>query len=219
MNFKDFNDYLKQNQSTQPLDVKPTELYASCAPVDLDAAIVPPIINQNKLNTILDTKIVAIDSRDRDTTRFPNSNRFQLSSNSLAVNTLEEHIKNVRHIKLEECVLPDFTDDHPYLILRIHELPDNIRGTNNSLRTAFAILVPERINGDYVTCKTSMTALCQRTYNPPISLKTLTMEFLTPPIAGVETLYDFPNNNETLTVLQFCYEIPDITQLNYQLIP
>ena len=129
--------------------------------------------------------------------------------------TLEQDIKNVRNIKLEECIVPDFTADTPYLILRIPELQDIIDGTNNQLRTAFAILIPERVHGDFVTCKTKLNGICQKTFDPPLAkLTNLTLQFIDP---TTNLYYNF--TDETLCILKIDYEIPNKQAvLDYQIL-
>ena len=61
-------------------------------------------------------------------------------------------------------------------------------GTNDKLRKAFAILVPDMIHGDFVTTKARNSCYCYKEFNPPLaSLQALTFEFYNPD----GTLHDF----------------------------
>ena len=232
-NYWNFSDYLKNELVASPFENPKLQN------ITTSTAAPNQIIEQQKIPTMIKQKIIVVDSRDRDTARFPDSNRFQVTTNTSSqfhLNdmyeppgyasrantpfpgaTLEDDIKNVRYIKLEECVVPDFTGDHPYLLLRIPELLDVVTGTNDSIRRSFATLVPERVHGSYVSCKTSLLDLCQKTFEPPLAkLVSFTMEFMEPGTAG--TLYDFPGNAETMSVLKVCHEIPNKQQIFNQII-
>ena len=223
--YSNFNDYLRRN-----LDAKPIQK-------TIQIPIAPPREPIHKFAKELITKSIVADSRDRDTKRFPKSNRFEVkgentsqsrnyqmstdsSGNPVITRSekpfvdvgarLEFNIKNVREIKLEDCVIPNFTPFHPYLIMNIPELQDIIHGTNDALRNAFAILIPERqygydtsitrpsdpvlnVDGDieytstenitapaWVNCKTP-ALYCKKIFDPPLAnLNNITIEYRTP---------------------------------------
>ncbi len=192
MEFRDFHNYLQNMNKISAFDNK-----KSSAKSVSDATDAP---NQSLMQTAIMNKILVINSKDRNIERFPNQSKFQVS------NTIfERNIKNIRNIQLEDCIVPNFSLEHPYLILKIPELQDVIQGTNNDLRTCFAILIPERVHGDYVTCKRP-TLICQKQFDPPLAqLTSISIEFLTP--NGEE--YVFPDDKETLTILNICFEIPN----------
>ena len=234
MNYLNFNDYLKKTLNAKPIG---TEIYKK--QIDIENPKDPI----HELPTELITKSIVADSRDRDRVVYPNSNRFQVKgeTNSQSSNArLGFNIKNVQQIKLEECIVPNFTSFHPYLLMTIPELQDVIHGTNNTLRNAFAILIPERQFGinftvtvdtttvdapAWVNCKTPKL-YCVKVFDPPLAkLHNLTIEYRTPD----GELFDFsqaiPDNNnvpepknETLAVFNVCSEIPSKNILNYHLV-
>ena len=238
--FGDFNHYLKNKLSAKPA------FSAHTSPVITDPPIPSTIPQIAPVPTKIHHRIVVIDSRDRDTDRYPKANNFVVNSNVSSQFTVddisvtnanvtpgfwtkpneytmafaqpnanfEEDFRNVRNVKLEECIVPDFTALFPYLILRIPELQDVIGGTSNPLRTAFAILIPERVHGSYATCKTNINGICQKNFNPPLAkLTNLTLQ-LTDPTGAL-----FPTDLETLTVLKIASEIPDKDAVfNYEIL-
>jgi len=171
---------------------------------------------------------VVIDSRDRNRTFYPGSNKFMVQINptdqydGAAINT---QLKNVDSINLTDCIVPNFTGNHPYLTLIIPELQQTISGTNDKLRKAFAILIPDKVNGDFVTCKTKDNNICLKKFNPPLaSISHLTLEFYTP--AG--DLYDFGADSspptapvetvQTMAVMEICTIITDNSILESNII-
>lgn len=231
MNYKNFNDYLSRTQNTQSFGDRNVLHTTTSSNESI------PIPNHTTFSTTtLKNNLLVVDSRDRDTARFPLSNRFNVAMNTSSQYhtsdstgtgyfsqpnqpydgaTLEQTYKNVRQIKIEECIVPNFVDDHPYLILTIPEWKDTIGGTNDTLRNAFALLIPERIQGIFVTCKKT-SIYCKKMFDPPLAkLQNFTVEFHQPD----GTLYSFLNNDEIMLMLNICCEIPAKNQiLNYQIV-
>lgn len=137
-----------------------------------------------KLSTQNDRKCVIIDSRDRNRNIFPQSNKFRVHvnpSDTFEGAGLFTNLKNVESIKLIECTVPDFTGSHAYLNLIIPELQDTMLGTNDKLKKSFAILFPDDINGNFVSCKTKDLCCCKKDFDPPLAnINRLTFEFYTP---------------------------------------
>lgn len=237
MNYSNFNDYLKNKLIAAPYS--DPEVKNITTSIELHDAK-PELIQQKKIPTITKQKIIVVDSRDRDIIKFPDSNRFQVNTNTssqfhlndvfnsgyasqanppFAGATLEEDIKNVKYIKLEECIVPDFTADYPYLLLRIPEFLDVVGGTNDRIRRSFATLIPERVHNGFVTCKTNLLDLCQKTFEPPLAkLVSFTMEFIVPDTTITPELYDFASNGETMSILKICHEIPNKHKIFNQII-
>lgn len=137
-----------------------------------------------RLSTVTKTKCITIDSRDRNRELFPDSNLFRIHANpsdTFEGAGLFTQIKNVEYIKLIECVVPDFTGSHAYLILVIPELQDTTLGTNDKLRKSFAILFPDSVNGNFVSCKTNSKCYCNKVFKSPLAnINRLTFEFYSP---------------------------------------
>lgn len=135
--------------------------------------------------------------------------------------SLEDSLKNVKHIRLEECIMPDWSGELSHVILQIPELRRQTLGTNQNLRNAFSVLIPERVHGPYVTCKPWNQSLCQKTFNPPLAqLNMLTIKLI-PHQDSTPSLDDFfrdqtsledpkPYLYNSLFVFNVCQEIPDM---------
>ena len=237
MNYSNFNDYLKNKLIAAPYSDPQLKNIITSIELPSDK---PELIHQKKIPTTTRQKIIVVDSRDRDTTKYPDSNRFQVNTNTSSqfhLNdvfnsgyasqanppfpgaTLEEDIKNVRYLKLEECIVPDFTTDYPYLLLRIPEFLDVVSGTNDRIRRSFATLIPERTHNGFVTCKTNLLDLCQKTFEPPLAkLVSFTMEYIIPDVSVEPELYSFDGNGETMAILKVCHEIPNKNKIFNQII-
>lgn len=129
-------------------------------------------------------RCVVVDSRDRNTTAYPNKNQWAFHfdpSDTFQGAALYEQYHNVKSIRLVECLVPDFSADHPYLILEIPELDETLSGTNDSLSKAFTVLLPDRIFSGIVHCRTDGMPFCKKEWNPPKgSFHKFTMSFKTP---------------------------------------
>jgi len=225
MNFNNFNDYLKRTAPTMGIQIRdvPNVQYT-----------MPPKIN--KVNTELKITTIVADSRDRNRTVYPNCNQFKIKGSNTSVtredrNTFAQHdeekipvpvdisvntdaafeynFKNVKEIKLEECIVPNFSNFYPYLVMQIPELQNILYGTNDNLRNGFAILMPERkfgpiidiviptepeeVDGEieyqgsevaqdnaWINCKTPQI-YCKKIFDPPLAkLPTMTIEYCNP---------------------------------------
>lgn len=144
-----------------------------------------------KISTVLEARCVAIDSRDRNRDQYPNSNNFKVQvnpGNTFVGAALYTNFRNVYSIRLVEAVLPDFTGDHAYIVLVIPELQDTLVGTNDILKKSFAMLFPDQINGNFVSCRVKDMCYCFKKFNPALAnIRTLTLEFYAPD----GTLVDF----------------------------
>ena len=145
--------------------------------------------NNIKQDVMKKKHCIVVDSRNRNTTIFPNSNHFEFKfnpGNSYIGPALYKNFKNILEIKLIQCILPRFfvTDNStPYLILEIPELNDNIIGTNQNLSKAFTILIPNRLLSDsnFVNCRVDNMSYCFKQFNPPINtLHKMTIKFNKP---------------------------------------
>lgn len=163
-----------------------------------------------RISTTSTSKCIAVDSRDRNREQFPDSNRFRVHvnpSDTFEGAGLFTNLKNVESIKLVECITPDFTGSHPYLTLVIPELQDTMLGTNDKLKKAFAMVFPDTVHGNFVSCKTKGCCYCLKKFKPALAnINRLTFEFYAPD----GTLVDFgvdttpptaPNNNVQVIVV------------------
>lgn len=97
---------------------------------------------------------LTIHSKDRDMTRFPNSNNFQIKLSDTC-----GPLKDIKSIKLAGGCMPDSQSmtSLPYLCLWIDELTrgEHIRSTDPVMQKTFAILQPDRAieQGSYFQLK------------------------------------------------------------------
>ena len=129
-------------------------------------------------------RCVVIDSRDRNTTVFPNTNKFAFHfdpSSTFEGAALYEQYHNIASIRLVECIVPNFATSQPYLTLVIPELDETLSGTSDTLSKAFTVLLPDRVFSDYVHCRTDGMPYCKKTWSPPKgSFHKWTLEFYNP---------------------------------------
>jgi len=156
-----------------------------------------PIQPRPKQKTMKKTHSIVVDSRNRNTTTFPDANNFEFRfnpSDTFSGAALYKNFKNIVEIKLVECILPTtFENDvaTPYLILEIPELNDNMIGTSQQLSRAFTILLPDRIFGTsqqkFVHCRVNNMSYSFKKFDPPLNtLHKMTFKFNRPD----GTLYD-----------------------------
>lgn len=161
----------------------------------------PPKIDAPK--TITETRCITIDSRDRNRSQHPNSNKFRVKFNpgkNENVASLLFSPRKVVSIRLAECVLPSVAKSYRYLTLIIPEIEDTMIGTGDKVRKSFTTLVPtsyETGTGDWIRIQSKDLCNCMRTFDPPKErLSNLTFEFYAPD----ETLVDFGADTSSPTV-------------------
>jgi len=123
----------------------------------------PMIKNTQEQNIYL-----VINSRDRDITKFPFHDYFQIELNTV--------IKNVYEIKCENIILPNinFFEYEPFLFLQIKEFDQIIFGSNSVYSSMFVQIPP------------SIEKVCQKFVNiHPIKMK---KKYYTNPIASISRL-------------------------------
>lgn len=113
---------------------------------------------------------VICNSRDRDVTKFPFHDYFQIELSQVIKNVVQVHCKNV--------ILPNlnFFESEPYLFLQIVELDQTFQGSNQAYSKMFAQIHPEVKNPTqkFVCCKTSKAK--KNFYNNPVaSISRLTL--------------------------------------------
>jgi hypothetical protein len=113
---------------------------------------------------------VICNSRDRDVTKFPFHDYFQIE--------LSQVIKNVVQVQCKNVILPNlnFFESEPYLFLQIVELDQTFQGSNQAYSRMFAQIHPEVKNPaqKFVCCKTSKAK--KNFYNNPVaSISRLTL--------------------------------------------
>ena len=169
-------------------------------PHNVDQQIIPSkdlvIVNEQKQKS--KCTCVVIDSRDRNTTAFPNKNNFAFHfnpSDTFEGAALYEQYNNIASIRLVECIVPDFSSAQPYLTLVIPELDETLSGTNDVLSKSFTLLLPYRIFSSMVHCRTDGMPYCKKTWNPPKgSFSKWTLSFYNPD----GTLHSFGTGECTL---------------------
>ncbi len=137
-------------------------------------------------DTVLEERCIIIDSRDRDRTKYPDSNNFQIKirGSDQDVGVVEYECRNIKSIELMKCVMPSSvingTTGVPYLILEIPELDALYHGTNRHLDSGFGYLSPQdSIGTKFVGCK--YENLCKRIYEPALgSLGSMTIKIRRP---------------------------------------
>lgn len=172
--------------------------------------------NLKPLPTVTKQKILVVDSRDRDKTKWPNPTEFSVYMDSYNGASFNENIFNIKDITLEQCVVHDFTHDHPYLVIHMPELQQRIAGTNKNIREAFGILVPDHVVGNYVNCK-PLRRYHNCEFNPPLSrMPTFKVKYLTPDGDLFEPIGLDAEDVETLLVMKITQEVPQ--PLEYRLV-
>jgi hypothetical protein len=119
--------------------------------------------------TDLRSNCIIIDSRDRDRSYFPNSNKFCVYFNPEQSHTgaaLFQNFKNIYSVRLVEAVLPSVVQNSAYVSLVIPEVYEHVAGTNDILRKSFAILIPERVVGNFVHCRIRDNIYCCKKFLP-----------------------------------------------------
>jgi hypothetical protein len=142
--------------------------------------------SQEEQDTILEERCIIIDSRDRDRTKWPNTNEFQIKirGSDQDVGVVDYECRNIRSIELMKCVVPsnvtNGTTGVPYLILEIPELDNLYHGTNTHLENMFGFLSPQdAIGTKFIGCK--YENLCKRIYEPALgSLGQMTIRIRRP---------------------------------------
>ena len=259
MDYASFDDYLKRNLNVG--GVQKGDKVDPQKPIEL----------LHKMETEERIYTVVIDSRHRNMDLYYRPNHFTcftaatsgrapsnvfftkdeelvpfqgLEANNIAKQPcLEINIKNVKQIRLEVAIVPDFTEFYPYLTLNIDELQDVMYGTSDGLRNAFAVLTPDRFHyattdTNWVACRSwSGPGVCEKTFDPPLSkLPQMTMSYLTPTGELMDFTKKFPDIpdpdfplddskktrdplSETVAIFSVCCVQPSKKSLTYQLIP
>ena len=159
-----------------------------------------------KVVTTLESRCVAIDSRDRNREHYPNSNKFKVQSNpgnDYVGAALYTNFRNVQKIRLVQAILPNFTGDHAYIVLVIPELQDTLVGSNDILKKSFAMLFPDQVNGNFVNCRVADMCYCAKKFTPALAnIRSLTLEFYAPDGTLVDFGTDSSEPTDPITTVQ-----------------
>lgn len=143
---------------------------------------------------------LAIDSKDRDTTKYPDPNNFVIelapaSGNGNTKGYIDRAFGNIESCELMSVIIKDTSDQpdssdvggiqFPYLLLQFDEFQQNYFGTNNDLTKTFAILTEYnqptgskykyyRMVGDLADSSVI------KVYNPRINVSRITTRLLLP---------------------------------------
>ncbi len=174
---------------------------------------------------------LAIDSKDRDTEKFPNPNSFiiELAPATQTNSTpnrgyIDRAFGNIESCELLNVIIRDTSDQpdssdaggihFPYLLLQFEELQQNYFGTNNNLTRSFAILTEYNqptsskykyynMVGDHADSSVI------KIYNPRINLNKITTKLLLPD----GSLFNFGSaftNDTSNTVISVSFRISTI---------
>ncbi len=240
MNYDTFEDYCQKNQIGLPFASKHKNFQNDISSkVITENNIKRPEIA--RIPTVIEKRIIYIDSDDRDIEAFPTINHFKVNSSGGSTRVyhtkdtngnltkvvhvdnstnLGRHLKNIVSLTFKECILPDFTATNPYLVLNIPEIQQNPLGTNSNLNEAFAILLPERKHSNYLTCKT--VEGFEYIFNPPLAkLPNLTISIYEDnfdTVTGKYKLYEFQAGTKVLISMVARCERPDKTFISNEYI-
>lgn len=179
-------------------------------PTELKVAESPP--------TIYETSCILIDSRSRNLTQYPSSNKFRVKFGASDKTTndafITKHFKNIRSIKLQDIVIPSTISDYPYIVMKIPELQDSFFGTTEISRRGFALLFPDfsTMGGQFTNFRVKTTNCnCFKVFNPPISVTNLTFEFYDPngDLIAAPTELTIDDGKQIAFTLQIETEIPN----------
>ncbi len=213
--FHTFQDYLRSQITDDGFDRSFTQL--TTAPINQPSNL---ILKKQSFPTQTSTYNLLIDSRDRAADETTNSFTVRAfegnTSDDGVAMSLDFRYKNVKKITFWEAVLPDFTDTLPYVLIEIPQWKDVMSGTNDALRNSFAVLIPERVNGRFVTCKHIYEdQVCGKMFDPPLaSLGNFEIRILDPDGQP----HQFELDEEILLVFKVCCVEPDTTKLDYTIV-
>lgn len=159
------NNQLQNRQESFPNNIDKNNIFAKQFENNIQAPIgFHPIIK----NTQEQNMYLIINSRDRDITKFPFHDYFQIELNTL--------IKNIYEIKCENIIIPNinFFEYEPFIFLQIKEFDQIIFGSNSVYSSMFVQIPP------------SIEKVCQKFINiHPIKMK---KKYYTNPIASLSRL-------------------------------
>jgi hypothetical protein len=130
---------------------------------------------------------LSISSRDRDTSGYPNVNRYIVKF---------PEFKNVKSIELIQAIIPDKNDvsQEPYLLLKIDELEDVMVSNDRHISDAFAILqmAPPITTGGFIQIDKRIHENTVKNFKNPIA----SLSKMTVSITDADgTLFDFGNDS------------------------
>ena len=170
---------------------------------------------------------IVLDSKDRDTTKYTNPAEFEIDfggntsdgGNSCKIDTV---YGNIESIELLHVIIRNHTNilSLPYLLLELKELGSNFNGTNNDLKSTFAILSKYEtigtIDGDnnnpgfnhYEKISNNADTQVKKIFNPRINLSKLTIRLKNP--SGEIITFDDDTNDLTSTVVSIGLRITTV---------
>jgi hypothetical protein len=129
---------------------------------------------------------VTIDSKDRNKTKYPNSNDYRIDfggeiskstfSDAPQENFVEKRFSNVVSVELVNAILPK-TTILPYILLEIDELGSCFQGSNQYLSKAFAKITESSPSGNFLYYSRDINI---KNFNPRIQIKSLSIKFRDP---------------------------------------
>ena len=105
-----------------------------------------------KTSDKLKSKLIILDSKDRDTETYPNSNNYTInfSKDNTKNGYVNDILDNIQSIELLECIITNsIMSDSPYILLEVEELSGSSFGTNKFINNSFATLSTYQNIGNY----------------------------------------------------------------------
>lgn len=118
---------------------------------------------------------LSVSSRERNTTSYPNVNRYTI--------TLAKELRNISEIELIQCIIPNTNNvtNQPYLLLKIEELEDVMISNDRNISDAFAILQMATPVGSFIPMDKRIHENTVKTFlTPKASLSKLSITITDP---------------------------------------
>lgn len=154
---------------------------------------------------------INVDSRDRNVTSYPYTNRYRVN--------IEPRLKNVKEVQLISAVIPNQNSilDNGYVVLNIEEL-NNIKMTSPGLSSAFGILhLKSPTSSNFIISELGCHLNTPTVFKQPKDISSLTIsihkpsgELFTFGEASGSVLPQFQHS----FLLSFKTEVSDISRLN-----
>lgn len=104
------------------------------------------VVNESDINYTYNDFYLTVSSKDRDTSAYPNVNRYTIK--------FPTELRNIYSIELIQGIVPDKNDvmAEPYLLLKIDEVEDIMISVDKHMSDAFAILqlAPPQTSGTFI---------------------------------------------------------------------
>lgn len=173
-----------------------------------DALLKRPFMTSKQKSLTTHEYYLTVDSRDRDRTRYPNTNEYRIELNPSDMytgGTPGKLYKNIESIELVSCCVPNRNNvlDEQYLLLNIDELQNPIYDTSNRnhKNSIFKLVFREDTTHIFTYHDKDLSTIVSRYYQVPLAkLSSLTIRFKkydgTNFDFGADTVSNIPVNEE-----------------------